>query len=418
MTPDSMLAQARPVASRATARPPLADVAVYAIIVGATLLIALNPVVTAFAIHLGGFHKLYLLCVDACLVAIIGAAFLYLRTGRRLYFRLGVVALCLTPLLLCVAELAISYGVLRYGAEIGGRKVTGVYEPDPKLGWRLVANGSGRHVSPGNFDVTYETDARGRRTVPAATVAGPTVHFFGSSFTFGDGVKNDETALYILAQANRDRFRVINYSVSAYGLDQMVYDLEINRDAIAPGDVVVLAPTPMSLSWNMIDASFPCLYTVRNDEYPVGLYPQLTAKGWEFVDLKASCRLIETLLYNSPSLPLGNFFLPRHVAAARPASLAHADLLFARVRQVAEARGARFLPIMVVNTDECLTRKFMYDLTGLKSPIVSMLPYCPADPAALEGMRFPDDWHYTVKGNRWLAGVLDKMLRSEEPSLR
>jgi hypothetical protein len=401
----------------ATARPALREISLYAVIVGVSLLIALNPVVTGLAIHLGGFHKAYLLVLDVCLVAIVGGALMYRRTARRQYFWLAVVVLCVTPAVLFVAELVLSYAALRYGAELGGRKVTGVYEADPKLGWRLIANGTGHHVNPHNFDATYVMDGQGHRKVAAATVSGPTVHVFGSSFTFGDGVNNNETALYILAEANRDRYRVVNYSVSGYGLDQMVFSLESNRDAIAPGDIVVLAPTPMSLSWNMIDKAIPCQATIRSSEYPVSRYPLLTEAGWQFIDLKAACGTVDTLLFNSPGLPIGGYAMRRHAEVMKAATIEHSDHLFAYGRRIVESRGAHFLPIMVVNVDECRTKKFSFDVSGLKAPIVSMMPYCPDD-NALDGLSFPDDWHYTVKGNRWLADVLGKILASAEPRLR
>lgn len=402
----------------ATTRPVLREVSLYIAIVGVSLLAALNPAVTGFAIELGGFHKAYLFILDLCLAGIVGAALMHRRTGHQRFFWLAVIGIGVTPVVLAASELALAYALLRYSGPLSHRKISGVYEPDPQLGWQLVANNTGHDVYPGNFNATYEMDGQGRRKVPAAAVAGPTIHLFGSSFTFGDGVNNDETALYILAQAHRNRFRVVNYSVSAYGLDQMVFRLEASQDSLAPGDVVVLAPTPASVSWNMIDKSFPCRFIIRSGEYPVGRYPLLTKAGWQFLDLKDACGILETLLLNSPGLPIGNYAARRHTEATKVATIELADRLFARARQIAELRGAHFLVMMIVNADECRTKQFSLDFSGLKTPIVSMMPYCPNDNAAIDGLSFPDDWHYNVKGNRWLADILASMLLNVEPGLR
>ena len=389
---------------------------IYAAIVGASLLVILNPIVASLAIVVAIPHIAYLSTLDLCLAAIIATAILHIRTRNIRFFWLMLAGMGMTPLIMVAAEIAISYAELRYQPAWHGRNISGVYEPDPRLAWRLMPNGSGREVYPGEFDVTYLTDAQGRRTLPDARVAHPTVHVFGSSFTFGQGVRNDQVALYILAQIYRDHFRVLNYSVDGYGLDQMVLDLELNRDSIAPGDVVMLAPTPLSVSWSLIENSFPCLFTIRTGQVPLGRYPFLTKDGWQFVDLERACGFIDTTLMNSP-LPVGNLLRRYRAATTWSATIAHADLLFSHAQRLVEERRARLLPLMVVNVDECRMKRFEFDLSALKSPIVSMMPYCPADDVRLETLRFPTDGHYNAEGNRWLADVLAKVLLKFEPTL-
>jgi hypothetical protein len=389
----------------------------YATIVGASLLIALNPVVTGFAVEMAIPLVAYLLVLDLCLAAIIAAAVMHMRTANSRYFWFAIVGIGMTPVILIAAEIAISYAEVRYQRGWHGHGVSGVFEPDAQLAWKLIPNGAGREFSSGNFDTTYETDAQGRRKVLDASVDHPTIHVFGSSFTFGVGVKNDEVALYQIARAYRDRFRILNYSVSGYGLDQMVFDLEKNQGSFAADDIVVLAPTPVSVSWNLIENSFPCQFTIRTNELPVGRYPFLTDAGWQFVDLRKACGVIETSLLNSP-LPLGRLFSRYHLEATRAATLEHADRLFARARRLVEAHGARFLPIMIVNADECRMKQLEYDLSGLKTPVVSMMKYCPTDEAQINTLRFPTDGHFSVEGNRWFAGVLEKILLNSELSLR
>jgi hypothetical protein len=389
---------------------------VYVIIVGLTLLAALNPISIRVAIRFGVVGNAYLLTLDLCLVVAVVLAALYLRSGRRLYKALAVASVVSIVPIMLVAELAYTYLYLRFHNAVTGVKVTNVYEPDPKFGWRLIPNAVGHHVFPGNFDVTYVMDAAGHRRLPQALVTSPTVHVFGTSFTFSDGVRDDQTALYLLASAHREKFRVIDYSVSAYGLDQMVLALETNQDAIAPGDVVMVAPTSISLSWNWIERGRPCSFKLVEGSYPIGSIPFLTPAGWTFVDIHKTCPTFETVVLNS-SLLVGSIVAALRAEYVQKTAVAHADLLFARARKIVEARGARFLPVMLVNADECRTGRYLFDLSGLKTPIVSMMPYCPKDPSKLDGMNFPKDWHYTVKGNQWMAEVLNAMLSKSEPGL-
>ena len=392
----------------------------YVVIACVSVLLVLNPIVfrVVAAAQDSTAHNAYLLALDLCLVVIAGAAIVYRLTDRRTFFWLTVLAIGMTPALMAVAELGISYGALRYGREWRGDETIDVYEADSQLGWRLIPHSRGRQVRKGNFDATYVIDGEGRRALPEPSVEGPTVEVFGSSFTFGDGVDNAETALHILADRNANSFRVENYSVSAYGLDQMVLNLERHRDSIEPGDVVVLAPTPLSISWNMIEKSLPCQYSIAPHEYLVGEFPFLEEDGWHFVDLKKSCGLLETLLLNSPGLPIGTIYRARRIASTRAATIDHADKLFAHARRIVEAKRARFVVMMILNSDECLTKRLNFDLSGLKTPYHSMMADCPSDEATLRSFNFPTDWHYSVEGNRWLAGVIQKMLFTAEPDLQ
>src|SRR5690606_26200084 len=130
---------------------------------------------------------------------------------------------------------------------------------------------------------------------------------FGSSFTFSDGVNDEEAALYLMAEADRNRFQMRNYSVSAYGLDQMVLSLDLHRNEIARGDIVLLPTTSMSISWNWIVRQFVCQFRLGQAEYPIGKYPILTEGAWRFLDVYEECGLLESLLMASP-LPAGGLY--------------------------------------------------------------------------------------------------------------
>src|SRR5690606_27101227 len=107
------------------------------------------------------------------------------------------------------------------------------------------------------------------------------------------------------------------------------------------------------------------------------------------------CGLLETLLLASP-LPAGALYSKSRADFVQRATIAHADRLLAHAREVVESRGARFVPILLVSADECVTKSFNLDLTGLKTPLLSMMPSCPEDATDFQRMRFKKDWHYTV----------------------
>jgi hypothetical protein len=392
------------------------NLAVHIIIVGVSVAVVLNPLTARLAIELRHATAGYLLALDLCLATIVALAAMHIRTGRRRYFVLAVAGIAAIPFVMVVAELAVSWVVARYHEKWIGVSISGVYEPDERLGWHLIPNTVGRHVVAGVYDARYGMDALGRRKMPPPAAGRPTLHVFGSSFTFSDGVNDDETALYILAEAHRNRFNVLNYSVSGYGLDQVVLRLELSKDAIRPGDVVMIAATSPMFEWNLLDRSFPCGFKVWQTEHPIGKYPLLEEDGWHFYDVREECGFIEALLLNSPDLPLGNLYKRMRQESLRPRLIAHADHLFRRAREVAAVRGARFVVVMLATPFECQVGKLTFSIDGLRARTVSMLPYCAEMANAVDRLSFKNDGHYTVEGNRWMAGVLDKIVSKEVPS--
>lgn len=81
------------------------------------------------------------------------------------------------------------------------------------------------------FEATYTQDAASRRVVPplpaAAQGSGPedVAVFFGCSFTYGEGVQDDETMPYRYALA-RGNTRALNFGYNGYGPQNMLAVLE------------------------------------------------------------------------------------------------------------------------------------------------------------------------------------------------
>jgi hypothetical protein len=98
------------------------------------------------------------------------------------------------------------------------------YENDPTLGWRLRP-GEYRDVETIDghvtHDVTYHIGPDHRRQTPPGSGC---VWFFGCSFTFGQGVEDNETLPYRLSVLTGRR--MINFATPAYGAHHMLAALE------------------------------------------------------------------------------------------------------------------------------------------------------------------------------------------------
>lgn len=104
---------------------------------------------------------------------------------------------------------------------------------DELLGSVPHPNARVRHtlVTAGDFniDATYTIDEHSLRVVvPSGDPASDTVVFCGCSYTFGEGVEDNETLPSQVAQRRAD-LRVLNFGFSGYGPHQMLANLESGR---------------------------------------------------------------------------------------------------------------------------------------------------------------------------------------------
>jgi hypothetical protein len=78
------------------------------------------------------------------------------------------------------------------------------------------------------FDVQYTIDANGLRVSPPATAeeSGDCILFFGGSFTFGEGVQDEETMPYQVGLKTQDQYQVYNSAFHGYGPHHMLTALE------------------------------------------------------------------------------------------------------------------------------------------------------------------------------------------------
>ena len=113
--------------------------------------------------------------------------------------------------------------------------------PDP-LGFRprpgTVAIDRKKYRNAVVYDVRYTIDDRGLRIgPPTAPETRGCVLFFGDSFLFGIGVKDEETTAYQLGLITAGQYQVYNFAFTAYGPHQLLSQLRsgvIRRIAACP----------------------------------------------------------------------------------------------------------------------------------------------------------------------------------------
>ena len=78
------------------------------------------------------------------------------------------------------------------------------------------------------YSATYTTDMRGLRIAPPerGQRSEKTILFFGGSFTFGEGVNDEETMPYRTGGKFQGKYRISNFARGGYGPHQMLVSLE------------------------------------------------------------------------------------------------------------------------------------------------------------------------------------------------
>lgn len=102
----------------------------------------------------------------------------------------------------------------------------------PVLGFRPAASKTvNLALRKGNkyiYNACYTTDSLRRRICPVSQYAYKYAIFFGCSYTFGEGVNNEETLPWLFGKKDTS-FRTYNYGFGRYGPHQMLALLETNQ---------------------------------------------------------------------------------------------------------------------------------------------------------------------------------------------
>jgi hypothetical protein len=108
-----------------------------------------------------------------------------------------------------------------------------VTNPDPVLGYVAPASTKriARKVNGRTGEVIYEHQVtigeNGlRTTLPFNRLSKEAILFFGGSFTYGEGVGDDETLPAQVGKITKGRYRVYNFGLHGYGPQHMLAAVE------------------------------------------------------------------------------------------------------------------------------------------------------------------------------------------------
>ena len=80
------------------------------------------------------------------------------------------------------------------------------------------------------YDVTYTIDSDGLRVAPTLKAAAPaSVLFLGCSFTFGEGLQDDQTLPYQTGEQSGGQYAIYNFSFHGYAPNQMFAAIESGK---------------------------------------------------------------------------------------------------------------------------------------------------------------------------------------------
>jgi len=139
-------------------------------------------------------------------------------------------------IVLCGFELYASTWVLEDAFFRNERSYSSGYRVGDQLLGAVPVRGvmaTSRSTSSGTllYDVVYSIDPNGLRKSPPVRSEPPRgcVAFFGCSFTYGEGLNDDETMPYRVGVNSGGEFRVYNFAFHGYGAQQMLAALEADR---------------------------------------------------------------------------------------------------------------------------------------------------------------------------------------------
>jgi hypothetical protein len=157
---------------------------------------------------------------------------------------------------------------------------------DDLLGWTLGPN---RHSANGQYWASSEGLRAPHEGVSFGRISEQTdIALVGDSFTFGYEVKHEETYGYYLEQMLGSQFRVLNFGVSGYGLDQAALRYEKDVRHQWKAKIVVLG------------------FISHDVERTMWIYPSISGPGWwdyPFSKPRLILRREKLVNLNVPPLP-------------------------------------------------------------------------------------------------------------------
>jgi hypothetical protein len=204
---------------------------------------------------------------EYALFVFIGAVYAAVAIGGRV--RSTATLFASLALGLCCIEFFGAAGAIQNTSSASTPTLREFYASHPVLGWGPAKPGIYHfykldHNGAVIYDVDYTIDALHlRRTLSAP--AGPTVAFFGDSFTFGEGMKDEDTLPQAFADIDQRRLHVLNFGLSGYGPQQFLRAIEtgLYDNLLTEAKVFVFQTS----AWHAERSSCLAYYALRAPRY-------------------------------------------------------------------------------------------------------------------------------------------------------
>ncbi len=196
--------------------------------------------------------------------------------------------------------------------ELDGKPLS---KPHPRVGYKLLPNETFKvRASRGDniiYDVTYTSDADGRRITPQHPNAKTAVVLLGCSFTFGHGLNDKDTMPWKLGEILGDEYQVYNLGYSGYGTHNMLGIIEGDLPDLSKYDkiqtfFISIEDHPRRIAgasnWN---ANSPYYEVVDGKAVFTSTFGQLPPLPWEDSSLSW---IKESAIYRFYRKPISEFF--------------------------------------------------------------------------------------------------------------
>lgn len=344
-----------------------------------------------------------------------------------LFLKMGFVRVAMFNAAIIVAVLAIAESYCAFRPDLRPTYSEPYMVSDDILGTVPIKGTHARSTEFGYglpiYDVTYTIDANGLRVAPPSTVSEShgSILFFGCSFTFGEGVKDDQTLPYQVGIQSQGQYKVYNFAFHGYGPHQMLAAIESGRvrDIVAePPRYAIYQVIPDHVA--RVAGKIP--YGQHSPRYVLNADDTVRLAG-HFDDAEKPASRLEAKLVGQ----LHKSMLFRTLESLKPRTNEEdVHLLLAIVRKsrdllVAEYPGIEFHIILRQNFDyeQARYQELQKEFSQMNIPVhllENILPDYNADP-----QRYwlnPHDRHPNSLQNRLIAEYVVTKILSRNESLR
>ncbi|HEY5993588.1 MAG TPA: hypothetical protein VIU46_03210 [Gallionellaceae bacterium] len=202
--------------------------------------------------------------------ALLAACGIFLAIAAALVRRIRPYAIFGASLLVSLAIAEVAVPVFQKGAkpqammDPASDYGKGAYGKISDLGWqgKEGAYTSRKISSTGEtiYDVVYTIGQDGFRVTPASAAGKQRINFFGCSFTFGEGLNDNETLPYFVNQRIKN-ISVKNFGFHGFGAHQALAILQSDRDTTGAINFFLTAP------WHAPRSSCKPEYTAGSPRY-------------------------------------------------------------------------------------------------------------------------------------------------------